>query len=98
MVMGGIIVIALAGFVLFVSVARRRRSAVPLGVQPGTPAFLALDARFAPDSSHPPDAPERPTRPPAPGAVGPSGTLGGHPEPPSLFVEAPPDAEGGEPL
>ncbi|HEX3264685.1 MAG TPA: hypothetical protein VHR16_03365 [Candidatus Limnocylindrales bacterium] len=101
LVMGGIVVVSLAGFLVLIVVLRRRRCAAPLGIQPGTAAFLAMDARFAPDAVAPdavaPDAaaPAVDRAPTEPEPLGASGTLGAHPEPPPRLVEASPDVEGG---
>jgi hypothetical protein len=88
LVLGGIVAAALAGFIVLLVVLRRRRAVAQLGIQPGTAAFLALDARFA---AGPPPAPGTP---PATEPLQASGTLGGHPDaPPSPLGEAPPDNE-----
>jgi hypothetical protein len=87
-IMGAVVLLALVAFAVFLLVLRRReRRRAPVAIEPGGPALLALDARFAPGQA--PDAS-------GPGIVGPSGTLGGHSDvPPSLLGEAPPD-QGGE--
>lgn len=98
LLLGGIVGVSLAGFIVVIVVLRRRQVPVPPGIQPGTAALLALDARFAAEPA-PEAAPEAgaepalrpPPRPapepasdeaPPPEAVGGSGTLGGHPDAP----------------
>lgn len=86
-IMGVVVLVALVALLVFIVVVRRRRSRRPIGVEPGSAAFLALDARLAPDA---PVAPER---------GGPSGTLAADPDgPTSPPGEAPTDREGAEPL
>lgn len=46
-VMGAIVLVALVAVLVFIVLLRRRRSRRPIGVAPGSAAFLALDARFA---------------------------------------------------
>jgi hypothetical protein len=98
LLLGGIVGVSLAGFIVVIVVLRRRQVPVPPGIQPGTAALLALDARFAaePAPEAAPEAgaepalrpPPRPAPEPAsdeaspPEAVGGSGTLGGHPDAP----------------
>ena len=50
-VMGGIVLAALVVLLVLIVLLRRRRCRRPLGVEPGSAAFLALDGRFAPGSS-----------------------------------------------
>jgi hypothetical protein len=101
-IMGAIVLVALVALLVFIVVLRRRRSRRAIGVEPGSAAFLALDARLAPDAAATPDAAETPdaAMPPeahvAPEAVGPSGTLGADPDGPSSPPGGgPADREGG---
>jgi hypothetical protein len=52
-VMGAVVLVALLALLVFFTLLRRRRRRRPLGVAPGSPAFAALDARFAPGSMDP---------------------------------------------
>lgn len=89
-IMATIVVVGLAGFLVFVLVLRRRRAPRPLGVEPVSAAFLALDARFVPDAARDALAPDPATAvQSATDPLDPSGTLGGHPAAP------PPDVDGG---
>ena len=104
-VMGAIILAALVALLVFIVLLRRRRGRRPLGVEPGSAAFLALDARFAPGAASDAGAMEPPGSAPIapPGAAvfessEPSGTLGADPDvlsPP--LGEDPPARDGGEP-
>ncbi len=80
-VMGAIVLLALVALLVFVVLVRRRRGRRPIGVEPGSAAFIAMDARFAPASAEPSE---------------PSGTLGPDPAAPSPPLGgATPDADGG---
>ena len=106
LVLGGIVLFALVAVLVFVVLLRRRRGRSPIGVEPGSAAFLALDSRFAPSTAGAGGA--------APSAAGdaapsgpaidapsvepsaPSGTLGADPDVPSPPLGGPPpDTEGG---
>jgi hypothetical protein len=94
-VLGAIVLVALVALLLFVVLVRRRRSRRPLGVEPGSSAFLALDAGFAPAAA-PDVAPGSTAAPGGPEPVEPSGTLGADPNvPPPPPGGSPPDADGG---
>ncbi len=91
-VLGAIVLVALLALLVFIVLLRRRRSRRPLGVEPGTAAFLALDARFGTGSTATvsPPADAAPASPPAAESIAPSGTLGADPDAP-----APPLGGGG---
>ncbi len=94
-VLGAIVLAALVILLLFVVLLRRRRGRQPLGVAPGSAAFLALDNRFAPGTSGAAQAsPGIDGSPAEPGT--PSGTLGADPAtPPSPLGGDSSDTEGG---
>ena len=107
-IMGAIVLVALVALLVFIVVVRRRRGRGPIGVEPGTAAFLALDGRFTPDAAAtpgavatpgaaaPPGAAARPGAPVASEPVGPSGTLAADPDwPSSPPGGSPSDLEGG---
>lgn len=107
-VMGGIVLAALVVLLLFVVLLRRRRSRRPLGVAPGSAAFLALDSRFGPGPAGPDGPAPASVDGPAPASATfdappaepstPSSTLGADPDaPPPPLGGSRPDAEGGEP-
>ena len=88
-ILGAIVLAALVAVLLFAVLIRRRRARRPIGVEPGTAAFLAMDATFAPGV---------PAAAAAAEPLQPSGTLAPDPASPSPPLgEASPDAEGGEP-